>query len=147
MSRFNSRTLIAEFHRSYASVLFERIFRRRYIANLESTLDTERLTYSAAIVHHRIESDRLAFLLEQAPMQNAPEDRRRAACAVTRFAYIHPETYYKFTGWSPSSKDRKVPIGFRFFPPSPTTWVLTFLMPQGRVIYSPNPMPGLEGVS
>ena len=77
----------------------------------------------------------LRFLLNQAPMLIAPDDRLRAAHAITPYAYIHPKTFETLSGVS-----KNVPY-FKF-PPSPTKWVWTELVPEGRVIYTPNEMPG-----
>ena len=75
----------------------------------------------------------LRFLLNRAPMLNAPDDLRSAAHAVTAFAYIHPKTAAKY-GNVDGRKSFHIP-------PSPTEWVLTELMPEGRVVFTPNEMP------
>lgn len=78
----------------------------------------------------------LKFLLSQAPMHMAPEDRFRATQATAKFAYIHPKTFVQYQE-RPVTAYGKV-VG------SPTKWVMTSLMPEGQVIYSPNPIPGIE---
>ncbi len=85
--------------------------------------------------------DCLKFLLSQAPMQFAPETIERAAHSVTKYAYVHPETFKKLTGFS--LLDLSIP-GYRIAP-SPTQWLGTELMPKGLVIYGPNLIPGAEG--
>jgi hypothetical protein len=79
------------------------------------------------------------FLLQQAPMQNAPYNRLFAAKAITKYAYIHPETFRKMMGYAVQST---TPVSID--PVCPTLWVPTKLMPEGCVIYTPNTMPGLE---
>ena len=91
----------------------------------------------------------LRFLLSQAPMLDAPENLSRAAHSVTKFAYIHPKTFGKLTG-SPSGAalqyDKVTSRPYFFVRPSPTKWVVTTLMPEKVVIYTPNPMPGIENL-
>ena len=85
----------------------------------------------------------LKFLLASAPMIDAPnksEARERLQASRSPFAYIHPKT---MAGLSLSAHPIR---GFMVFPGSPTKWVLTSLMPEGRVIYSPLPIPGLEKI-
>jgi hypothetical protein len=77
----------------------------------------------------------LRFLLEQAPMLNAPTDLMGAAHAVTPFAYIHPDTFGMMLRMHVVDKP-----SYRIAP-SPTAWIMTTLMPRGRVIYTPNKMP------
>jgi len=91
----------------------------------------------------------LRFLLSQAPMLDAPENLSRAAHSVTKFAYIHPKTFGKLTG-SPSGAalqyDKVTSRPYFFVRPSSTKWVITTLMPEKVVIYTPNPMPGIENL-
>lgn len=87
----------------------------------------------------------LRFLLSQAPMLDAPLDAFSAGRAVTKFAYIHPKTFSKFY-FVPIvlfPKTRAFPA-YVLVPPSPTRWVVTTLMPEGRVLYTPNALPGIE---
>lgn len=77
----------------------------------------------------------LRFLLEQAPMLYAPDNRMNAVHAVTQFAYIHPATFGRMMQLAVVDKPSYV------ITPSPTKWVMTTLMPKGRVIYTPNAMP------
>jgi len=91
------------------------------------------------------ENIQLRFLLNQAPMLNAPENIERAAHAVTKFAYAQPATFRNIIGWDPVTflhEGRSSPP--LRIAPSPTEWILTNLVPLGRVIYSPNLIPGLE---
>ena len=89
----------------------------------------------------RIVAKQISFLLSQAPMMDAPDGLERAAHSVTKFAYVNPKTFAKFTrgAYSP-----KTSAPFVRIKPSPTKWVLTTMMPEDRVIYTPNPIPGLE---
>ena len=80
------------------------------------------------------EKDQLKFLLSQAPMIDWQPDFPRRS--VTPYAYVHPKTI--------ASAARFVSGPFLMFPPSPTKWLLTSLMPEGRVIFSPNVFPGLD---
>ena len=91
----------------------------------------------------RVVAKTVSFLLSQAPMMDAPDSLERAAHSVTRFAYVHPKTFAKFTRGAYSPKTGAPYVQIR---PSPTKWVLTTLMPEDRVIYTPNPIPGLEKI-
>lgn len=94
----------------------------------------------AALRHQRdilqFEREQLKFLLGCAPMIDAvdPTLLNRGA---TAFAYIHPETFAKLTRGRVATDDLR-------FPPSPTRWICTSLMPKDRVIFTPNPLPGTE---
>jgi hypothetical protein len=81
----------------------------------------------------------LKFLLSQAPMIDAPTDMARIVASKSPYAYVHPKTLAKFV---------KVCIHKPMvqFLPSPTRYVVTSLMPEGRIIYTPNPIPGLEKI-
>lgn len=81
----------------------------------------------------------LEFLLSQAPMIDAPTSLFQAEHAVKKFAYIHPKTLAKIMM---NTFPNKAPYVILY--PSPTRWVCTTLMPEGRVIYSSNTVPGLE---
>jgi hypothetical protein len=88
------------------------------------------------------EIDQLKFLLASAPMTVAPVvsdpgSRTRLMGARTKFAYIHPKTISGFTWGMPPKRAIK-------FPGSPTLWLLTSLMPEGRIIFSDLPIPGFE---
>lgn len=83
----------------------------------------------------------LQFLLSQAPMIDAPRDKWNAARATTRFAYIHPKTLAAIASGECTIRHGKPYV---VLSPSQTRWVSTSLIPEGRVIYSPNPVPGLE---
>lgn len=86
----------------------------------------------------------LSFLLEQAPMLDAePIDLRRMKGMVTSYAYVHPVTFSKMT----DGKTSIAATGFTTITPSPTKWVVTSLMPKGRIILTPNAMPFLEKVT
>lgn len=84
----------------------------------------------------------LKFLLSQAPMIDAPADRERLAASRTPYAYIHPKSIAKLS----STAHCAVSHGRSYikFPGCPTKYVLLSLMPEGRIIYSPNPIPGIE---
>jgi hypothetical protein len=84
----------------------------------------------------------LKFLLASAPMIDAPILQFAHVVATTSkspFAYINPKTMAKLF---PSASSRF----FYVFPGSPTKWVLLSTMPEGRVIYSLFPIPGLEKI-
>jgi hypothetical protein len=88
----------------------------------------------------KAEAAQLKFLLSQAPMIDAPTDRFNASRAGSRFAYIHPKTLAKVAGGQCTILHSKPYV---LLSPSPSRWVSTSLMPEGRVIYTPNPLPGL----
>lgn len=81
----------------------------------------------------------LKFLLASAPMIDAPADRFTLAACRSPFAYIHPKTFAKAL-----PPGMHVNRAFFIFPGSCTKWVLMSTMPEGRVIYSPLPIPGIE---
>jgi hypothetical protein len=83
----------------------------------------------------------LKFLLASAPMIDAPKDRFALMSVTSPFAYIHPKTLSKVL---PSHL--QVTRSFFVFPGSHTKWVLMSTMPEGRVIYSPLPVPGIERI-
>lgn len=95
----------------------------------------------------------LKFLLSQAPLIDAPSDfLRRMSGSVTKFGYIHPLTMAKFQSTVETAtlvQKRKTSkpasaAGYITIGSSPTRWVLTTLMPEDRIIFSQNPLPGLE---
>lgn len=88
-----------------------------------------------------IVENQLRFLLSQAPMLDAPTDLGAAAHSVTKFAYVHPKTFATFTKGAYSPKSSAPYVQIR---PSPTKWIITTLMPEGVVIYTSNPLPGIE---
>ena len=89
----------------------------------------------------KVAADQLRFLQSQAPMIDAPADLFNAGRAVTKFAYVHPKTFAAFTkgAYAPKSSAPYVQIS-----PSRTKWVMTTLMPEKVVIYTSNPLPGIE---
>lgn len=92
-------------------------------------------------VSSKVVVDQLKFLLSQAPMIDAPVDLFNAGRAVTKYAFVHPKTFEKFTKNAYAPKGSAPYIQIR---PSSTKWVITTLMPENQVIYTPNPMPGIE---
>jgi hypothetical protein len=96
-----------------------------------------------AFAASRAEIAQLKFLLASAPMIDAPSDLIRLQCLRVPFAYVHPKT---MAGMLPKMYSTRSPRGFMIFPGSPTKWVLVSLMPEGRVIFSPLPIPGLEKI-
>lgn len=99
--------------------------------------------FSDARNYYTSEISQLKFLLESAPMIDAPVDKFAVMAVRSPFAYIHPKTLAKYSTTQNISRPDLV---YARFAPSPTKWVLTHLMPEGRVIYSPNPLPGLENL-
>lgn len=87
------------------------------------------------------ENRQLKFLLSQAPMIDAPVDLFNAGRAVTKYAYVNPKTFAKFTKGAYAPKGSAPFIQVR---PSSTKWVITSLMPEGTVLYTPNSLPGIE---
>ena len=80
------------------------------------------------------------FLLRQVPMINAPDGndaRLRLECSVTPYAYMHPATFEKITGYNGN-------VLFLTLGRSMTKWIRTELMPEGLVVFSPNEMPGIR---
>lgn len=96
------------------------------------------------LAHANVEIAQLKFLLASAPMIDmfAPSDsdsKRRLSKCVSPFAYIHPKTLAPFTWGMP-------PKRVYVFPGSKTVWVPMSTMPEGRVIFSPIPVPGIEKI-
>lgn len=103
--------------------------------------EIEDLTHSLATVIDSLAQAR--FLLDQAPMLDAPEDRHGAASySYPAYIYIHPRTFSCLTNYQYAEKEG-ISSGL-LFGPSQIKWVRTFLMPQGRVILSPNAIPNLD---
>lgn len=97
---------------------------------------------SETIAALQAEVKQLKFILNQAPMIDAPRGDDRAVRVVLNksrspFAYIHPKTMASFS-WG------QAPNRIYVFPGSPTKWVLCSAVPEGRVLYSPLQIPGLE---
>lgn len=88
--------------------------------------------------------ERLQWLVSQLPIVNAPmgaDSIKRAAHAITRYAYIHPDTFKEMThGVYNQSED----VPFLLIYPSPTMWIRTDLMPLGGVLFANNAMPGMN---
>lgn len=117
--------------------ILDRLFRRPLVVRLDATPPVPPTdSILAATVAQ------LKFLLSQAPMIDAPTSRDRFATSRTPFAYIHPKTLAK------NSPDAACNITHGRLvirvPGSPTNYVVTSLMPENRIIYTPNPIPGIE---
>lgn len=97
--------------------------------------------YGRGLPMKEVENKQLRFLLSQAPMIDAPADLFNAGRAVTKYAYVHPKTFAAFTkgSYAPLTSAPYVRIK-----PSGTKWVITSLMPEKQVIYTPNALPGIE---
>jgi hypothetical protein len=96
-----------------------------------------------AILTARVQQ--LSFLLSCAPMMGMFQPKNseslvRLAASRSPFAYVHPKTLAPFTWGLPPARWYK-------FPGSPTVWIPVSYMPEGRVIYSPLQIPGLEKMS
>lgn len=89
------------------------------------------LSFAKGIAEATVRAQR--FLLEQAPMIQ-PEHVGRAGVA---YAYVNPQTWTKHTSTSVPTPP------WTRFGKGTTLWVITDLMPEDRVIYSPNCMPGV----
>jgi len=85
----------------------------------------------------------LRFLLSQAPMLTAPKTLQEAMVSQAPFAYIHPKT---FAGLSPGKWMGALDTYWGSVPGSPSRWIITSLMPEDRVIYSPNALPGMDKI-
>jgi len=99
---------------------------------------------SDALAAAHAEITQLKFLLASAPMIDAPKPLDAAGWfrrSVTSFGYIHPRTMAQYR-----SSTGSILHGFMILPGSPTKWILTSLMPEGRVIFSPLAIPGLEKI-
>lgn len=83
------------------------------------------------------------FLLTQAPIMDAPTTMPFAGVGA-KFVYIHPATFSKLMRTSLDFGVLKTSVCSHG--PKSSRWVLTPLLPEGRVIYSANQMPGLESL-
>lgn len=89
-----------------------------------------------------VQISQLKFLLASAPMIDmfSVTDfnaRTRLRTMTSPFAYIHPKTLAPFTVGMP-------PKRVYAFSGSRTVWVPMSTMPEGRVIFSPLAVPGIE---
>ena len=80
----------------------------------------------------------LKFLLANAPMMDAPGGDFDMSRINIPFVYIHPKTLAKL-----QTTCGKLPVRVQG---AKSKWVPTSLMPEGRVIYSIRPMPGIEKI-
>jgi hypothetical protein len=106
-------------------------------------LETMPRDFAKIIERIHEDKDQIMFLLNQAPMMDMiPVDRAAVACAP--FAYVHPKTLAKASGNAACTLNH----GRQYFVflGSPTKWIVTSWMPEGRVIFTPNPMPGIEKI-
>jgi hypothetical protein len=92
---------------------------------------------------HESQIKQLKFLLASAPMIDAPSDHSRLSASKSPFAYVHPKTMAQMLR---TMRLQGFGRSFLVFPGSPTKWVAVSSMPEGRVIYSPLPIPGLEKI-
>lgn len=83
----------------------------------------------------------LKFLLSQAPMLDVGLKPDWFSTARAPYALVNPKTIAPFTRYS---LQKKTIAPYVMFPGSNTQWVVTSLMPEGRVIFTPNPLPGYE---
>jgi hypothetical protein len=75
---------------------------------------------------------------------DAPSQRDRVLASRAPFAYIHPITFAGILFFMRYTSGPELSV--TIFPGSPTKWVVTSLMPTGRVIYSPLQIPGIEKI-
>ena len=78
------------------------------------------------------------FLLESAPMIQAPErsEALRFSAPSSPYGFINSRTLVAFSGFIPEGK-------YWTFPGSPTKWLSTPLMPEGRILMTRLPIPFL----
>lgn len=101
------------------------------VANPQPVLNPreERVNFHELEVQ-RFENEQRKWLLSIAPMIEVPAGEREFVCrGRSPFGYIHPKTFAK-----------QNPAGKKTF----TKWIVTSLMPEDRVIFSPFPLPGTE---
>ena len=87
------------------------------------------------------DSKQLKFLLSQAPMVDFVPQLERVKASRAKYAYVHPKTIACMSRYATQAN---LCTPFVLFAGSPTKWIVTSLMPEDRVIYTPNPMPGYE---
>ena len=83
------------------------------------------------------ENKQLRFLLSHAPMVDAPLDFSLLRASRSKYAYLNPKTVAKY------ARDL-IDLPFVKVAGSPTIYIITSLMPEGQIIYSPDPLPGYE---
>ena len=92
----------------------------------------------------------LRFIVDQAPMMNAPEGLdalSRLNNSVIPYIYINPKTWEAITIslFSTGTARPKYPY-YRISRRCPTRFVPTDLIPEGRMLCTPNKIPGIEGI-
>lgn len=90
------------------------------------------------LVQANAEIAQLKFLLESAPMIDMLTQDRLAACRA-KYAFAHPKSIAPFTWGVPPSRWYK-------FSGSPTYWIPVSSIPEGRVLFSPWPLPGMKSL-
>lgn len=117
---------------------------KRYFASTKLALDEA----NRSVADHLNSLEKARFLIDQAPLIDTTDiDVKRLLCSVTKFAYMNPMTFTNMRGTQqyvnpmiPVKDGQTIRI-----PRCPTTFVFTTLMPVNRIIYTPNPIPGLPG--
>jgi hypothetical protein len=80
------------------------------------------------------------FLLTQLPITNAPTIAPFSNVG-SKFVYIHPMTFSELMNRPISDEISVWSLG-----PKSSRWVVTPLVPQGGIVYSPNQMPGIDSL-
>jgi hypothetical protein len=117
----------------------------RYWWNNQSEIDVWRANYDtllelfSAVITTR---GQIKFLLDNAPLlklgKSDYELRSRLRASTIAFAYVHPKTMGSlFAFGQPVSPYIEIPG-------SPTKWILTEWLLVDTVIFSPQPMPGID---
>jgi hypothetical protein len=126
----------------YGKMTFDSISRARIPDGVLGSKQVNTLNPVGSALEAEIKQ--LKFLLASAPMMDAPtiyDSQEWFKRVSTSFGYMHPVTMAQY-----SNPMDKVRHGMIIISGSPTKWVMTSLMPKGRVILSPLPIPGLEKI-
>jgi hypothetical protein len=88
----------------------------------------------------------LEFLVAQLPIVNLPyadaDMLDRLARGTAQFAYVNPATWQKII----RANDSPTYGWTKISPKCPTKFVLTEMIPEGGIVFTPNKMPGIEGL-
>ena len=89
----------------------------------------------------KAEVTQLKFLVTQAPMLDFIPKLDFVSSARAPYGLVHPKTLAPVAKFA---HQKKTIAPYVMFPGSNTMWIVTSLMPEGRVIFTPNPLPGYE---
>jgi hypothetical protein len=94
----------------------------------------------------RIRVQQLEWLVTQLPILNAPDADadvlNRLARATSQYAYVNPKTWQKLM----RSAEQPTCGWTKIKSTCPTKFVITELIPEGGMLFTPHKMPGVDGL-